>query len=203
MWLALNRRDLKISVIIGFFAGILALPTIYHLDVYPVNLITGIETVLGLTFFTPAGYVVAYWLSRWLGWIVEFVKFGIVGGSNAMVDLGILNFLIYLTGIASGWQYGLFKSISFVFGVTNSYLWNRNWTFHSESQEKTVEFTKFLIVNLVGWAINVGSALFVVNVIGVRGGFSPEQWANIGALSSVAISLVWNFLGMKFIVFKK
>lgn len=199
----LNRRDLKISVFVGLFAGVLALPTIYHLDIYPVNTLTIFATVIGLTIFTPTGYLIAYGLSRWFVWMMQFVKFGIVGGLNALVDLGVLNFLIYLTGIAAGWQYGLFKSISFIFGVTNSYLWNRNWTFHSESEEKTMEFTKFIFVNLIGSAINIGSALFVVNVIGIRGDFSPEQWANIGAISSVAISLIWNFFGMKFIVFKK
>lgn len=120
-----------------------------------------------------------------------------------MLDLGILNLLIHFSGISSGFNYSLFKGTSFFIAVINSYFLNKYWTFRSASGPQSVEFLKFILVNLAGFVINVGSASLVVNYIGVPAGISKELWANIGALSSVFISLFWNFIGMKFLVFKK
>jgi putative flippase GtrA len=62
------------------------------------------------------------------------------------------------------------------------------------------------VVSCVGFAINVGIAYMVVNV--VSNSFSgldiPDKlWGNIGAVAATAASMVWNFIGYKFIVFKK
>src|SRR3989344_7161699 len=198
----LTRRDLKISIGVGAAAGLLILPTLNNIGVQ-LGLAYQILIVAGLTALTPFGYLVAYWLSPRFPILRQFVKFGIVGGLNSMLDLGILNLLIHSTGIATGLYFSFFKTVSFSIAVTNSYFWNKYWTFHSEETPRTVEFFKFLMVNLVGLGINVGSASFVVNVLGAPAGVSPALWANIGAMSSVFVSLFWNFIGMKFIVFRK
>lgn len=197
-----TKKDLKISIVIGIVAGVLMLPTLRNLGV-ALNLRVAATAVVGLTIFTPLGYLVAYWLSRWRPVFLQFVKFGIVGGLNAMIDLGVLNLLIYFSGIAAGFWYSVFKSASFLTAVTNSYFWNKYWTFRSESGVGGVEFSKFLLVNLFTFALNVGAASVLVNVVGAPAGFSLELWANIGAVSAVFISMFINFLGMKFIVFKK
>ena len=198
----LTKRDLKISVGVGAAAGLLILPTLNNIGVQ-LGLAYQILIVAGLTALTPFGYLVAYWLSPRFPVLRQFVKFGIVGGLNSMLDLGILNLLIHSTGVATGLYFSFFKTVSFSIAVTNSYFWNKYWTFHSEETPRTVEFFKFLMVNLVGLGINVGSASFVVNVLGAPAGVSPALWANIGAISSVFVSLFWNFVGMKFIVFRK
>ena len=88
--------------------------------------------------------------------------------------------------------------------VTNSYIWNKYWVFKaSESGAGGGEFVKFFLVNLVGFGINVGTASFIVNFIGVPAGISETLWANIGAVSAVFLTLFVNFIGMKFFVFKK
>lgn len=196
------KKDLKISFFIGFIAGWLSLPTLHN-----IGLVFGVKTavliVAGLTLLTPFGYLVAYRLSKRWPVMLQFVKFGITGGLNAMIDLGVLNLLIRWSGIAFGAYYSVFKAASFTVAVVNSYFWNKYWTFRSEDGPGAVEFFKFLLVNLVGFTINVGSASLVVNYIGAPAGVSKELWANIGAFSSVFISLFWNFIGMKLLVFKK
>ncbi len=196
------KKDLKISLFIGFGAGLLSIPVLFNLGVL-MSVPKAIAAVLFFAIFTPGGYLVAYWLSRWLPVMIQIVKFGIIGGFNTFFDLGILNTLIFLTGLASGWPYTIFKSISFLAAVTNSYFWNKYWTFKSDSQVGGEEFMKFLGVNVIGFIINISIASFIVNGIGAPVGVSLSVWANVGALSATFISLFWNFIGMKFIVFRR
>ena len=135
--------------------------------------------------------------------LFQFSKFVIVGVINTGIDFSILNLLIFLTGQSSGIHYSMFKTISFSVAVTNSYFMNKYWTFSSHETAKAGEFTKFILVNLVGLGINVGAASYIVNIIGVPDGLSPVLWANIGAISAVVVTLFWNFFGMKTFVFKK
>lgn len=134
-------------------------------------------------------------------------KFILVGILNTLIDLGVLNLLMFVTNIASGLWFSVFKGISFITAVINSYILNRAWTFKGVGQEnKGKEFLQFFIVSLVGFGINVGVASLVVNVIAGQIaclGFSPKIWANVGAISATFCSMVWNFIGYKFLVFKK
>src|SRR3989344_6239642 len=198
-----TKNDLKISLFIGAVAGALLLPILPNLGL-ELSFAERLYAGLGLAIFTPAGYLVAYWLSRRFPVMIQFVKFGITGGLNALIYLGVLNLLISASGIASGFFYSIFVSIAFIVAVINSYLWNKNWVFKAgESGGGGGEFIKFFLVNLVGFLINVGAASLVVNVIGAPAGVSEPLWANIGAVSAVFFTLFWNFIGLKFLVFKR
>ena len=133
----------------------------------------------------------------------QFVRFGVVGASGTIIDFGILNVLISATGHASGVWFPLFKGISTLIALVNSYIWNRKWTFKSNNGAKVAEFGKFFVASLVGLGINVGIASFIVNIIPRPVSFSPQLWANVGAASAISVSLIWNFSCYKFIVFKK
>jgi putative flippase GtrA len=51
--------------------------------------------------------------------------------------------------------------------------------------------------------INVGVASFVVNIVGPQFGMGKKIWASVGAIVAAFFAFVWNFLGSKFVVFKK
>jgi putative flippase GtrA len=134
----------------------------------------------------------------------QFGKFVSVGLANTAVDFGVLNILIFLTGIMFGIYYAIFKGISFIAASTHSYLWNKFWTFQKkEAGEVGKEIVQFFVVSVIGLAINVGTASLIVNLIGPHWGVSLKIWANVGAAIGSIIGLAWNFLGYKFIVFKK
>ena len=65
------------------------------------------------------------------------------------------------------------------------------------------EFIQFFSITIVSFFINVGVASFVVNTIKPQLGFNAIIWANIGAIIASIIGSLWNFVGYKFIVFKK
>jgi putative flippase GtrA len=147
---------------------------------------------------------VAYFIGKKIPVIFQLAKYFTVGIANTVVDLGILSLLILISGIAQGVAYSIFKGISFVIAVVHSYFWNKHWTFGAVKATKTKqEFSQFFIVSVVGFAINVGIASLVVNIIGPRFGISNELWATIGAAIGSVIGLVWNFIGYKLIVFKE
>ncbi|MBI2506818.1 MAG: GtrA family protein [Candidatus Colwellbacteria bacterium] len=196
-------KDLKITVIAGLLIAFLAIPIINNLQL-PSFLASFGEIKISATLFilTLAGYLLLNYLSRWLLILKQIAKFVIVGGLNTFLDFAVLNFLIASSGIVSGAGFSFFKGISFLVAVINSYFWNKYWTFESRNRER-LEFIQFAVISTIGLFINVGVASFIVNTIGAPGTVSPALWANIGALIAVAASLVWNFLGYKFIVFHK
>jgi len=150
--------------------------------------------------------------------IKQALKFGIIGGINTFVDFGILNLLMWLSGITTGIFFAVFKGISFLVAVGNSYILNKKWTFKDGGVEDVEKASKFLIISLGGMLINVGMASLVVNLIspieslislggtilGMLGiTMSDSQiWANMSAILATAVSLIWNFTGYKFLVFK-
>ena len=134
----------------------------------------------------------------------QIAKFLLVGASNTLVDWGVFNLFILLTGIATGWQCSFFKGVSFVVAVINSYFWNKFWTFEKkETKNVSQEFLSFMAVSLIGFLINVSLASLVINVIKPRFGIEEKLWANFAAALATLVTMVWNFVGYKLIVFKK
>jgi len=151
--------------------------------------------------------------------IKQALKFGIIGAVNTLVDFGILNLLMWVSGITMGVFFAVFKGISFLVAVGNSYILNKRWTFKDKGESNVEKGGKFLLISLGGMLINVGTASLVVNLISpieflvslggtVLGlvGISmsdPQIWANMSAVLATAVSLIWNFTGYKFLVFGK
>jgi putative flippase GtrA len=118
--------------------------------------------------------------------------------------MGVLNFLIFYTGISAGLAQSGFKGISFLVATTNSYFWNKHWTFgQKDTDSPQKEFLVFLIVSTIGFLINLGVDYIVVNLISPVSGTNPKIWAQFGGLIASIVALSWNFIGYKFIVFKQ
>ena len=136
--------------------------------------------------------------------IQEIFRLAIVGVINTGVDLVVLNLLIYVTHVGEkGFFYTVFKSISFVAALTNSYFMNKYWTFAGKgTSNRVIEVSEFTIVSIIGFLINVAVSSLVVNLIPPIL-VSASVWPSIGALFGTAFGLVWNFIGYKLIVFEK
>ncbi len=209
----ITKKDYFIISIIGFLFGLLLLPVLNNIKLtfFVVDFSAKGGSAFGgkNVFLLIIGFIIfanlALWfaslLSRVIPIFLQVAKFAAVGGLNTLLDLGVLNVLILISGVAVGYWYPIFKGISFIVANINSYFWNKHWTFGVSNSANIKEFSQFIGVSFIGFAINVGIASLLVNFIGSSKGISPERWANIGALSATIISLVWNFIGYKFIVF--
>jgi len=136
--------------------------------------------------------------------LFQLSKFVLVGALNTFVDLGVLNLLMFFSGVSVGLLYSVFKAFSFFCSVVNSYFWNKFWTYEKKDTAVGVkEFAKFALVAGTGFVINVSIASLIVNLVGPQFGISAKLWANIGAIIATICVFMWNFLGYKLIVFKK
>jgi len=136
--------------------------------------------------------------------ISQFSKFVVIGFVNTGIDFGILNLLMWLFKIYSGkWLIPL-NMISFTVAVVNSYFWNKLWVFKdSEDSETGKKFSQFIFITLIGMVINSSIVFGIATYISPFFGLSKELWANLAKVAATGFSLIWNFTGYKFIVFKK
>ena len=129
----------------------------------------------------------------------RFLKFFVVGLSGTAVDFGILNLLV--KGL--GWPLVLSNTISFSTAVLNNFTWNRYWTYpDSRSKPIHAQLKQFLIVNLVGWAINTGILTLLKDplmalAINLDATLAPAIAYTIGynaaKVVATGVVLFWNF----------
>lgn len=201
------KKNILYSLICGelsswFLIFIIKNPYIKEFEEIPAieNLIWFLPIALPIIFLL--GILVGQVISKFIRVISEIIKFIEIGVLNTFIDMGILNVLVWLTGITSGAWVILMNSLSFFCATTNSYYWNKFWTFKKEGQRKEKEFLQFLVVSVIGWGINTGIVFSGTTLISPMANLSAGAWVNIMKIVATLIAMVWNFLGYKFIVFK-
>jgi putative flippase GtrA len=194
------KTDLLAALTIGVIAGLLS-PIVAksnHINISAVILFV-VFVVLCVT-----GIVVARFAGKYIPVVYKLGKFGETGGLNWLVDLGVVNLLILVTGISTGLYFTLFKAVSFTVAVTNSYFWNKFWVFKGAAkQDEKTEVGKFITASLVGLAFNVTLASAIA-FIGFRAmpSLTTVTWANLGVVFGSLGAMLFNFVLYKAWVFK-
>lgn len=153
-------------------------------------------------FLVLVGMRVVYLIAARIPVLLQIAKFGAIGASNTVIDFGILNFLSASSQVFSGLFLVPLNAISFSIAVLNSYFWNRYWTFKGGQKNAGKQFLEFIVVSVIAALINT-VLVYLLTLIPPIGGISEPLWLNISKLFATFISLVWNFLGYKFLVFKE
>ncbi|GJM16972.1 MAG: hypothetical protein DHS20C13_22990 [Thermodesulfobacteriota bacterium] len=205
----MKKIDIISPIVLGLIISALVISLLKVLETQlqitgTIAIILSVALVVLIPSFLVLWVYITFRLGKRRHIFFQFGKFIPIGVSNTAIDFGTLNLLILMSGVDKGLWFSVFKGISFVCAVTNSYLWNKYWTFESGGTDSLArQFVKFLIVAGIGFIINVAVASFIVNYVEPIGGISPILWANIGAFASIVIVILWNFFGYKFLVFKK
>ena len=88
--------------------------------------------------------------SAWWTILLRFIRFGIVGFSGMIVDFGVT----WLCKEKLRWNKYLSNSLGFILAATNNYIWNRLWTFQSESEAVAREYISFVVIAVIGLGLN-------------------------------------------------
>jgi putative flippase GtrA len=80
----------------------------------------------------------------------RFIRFGIVGILGTGIDFGVT----WLCKEQFKINKYLANTIGFICAVCSNYFFNRLWTFESTDNHIVLQFSKFLVVALIGLGIN-------------------------------------------------
>lgn len=198
----MNRKDLRASLIIGGAVGLLLQPILANSFSHAnFSIPVRIGIVIIFMLFAPFALWIAYLLSKlWKG-IYQFAQFAAVGTLNSFIDIGVFNLETFLYGssVIGVALFAVFKAISFLCATTNSFVWNKHWTFNATDKASAKEVSGFYAIAIIGWVVNVGVATLVKSI-----GPETRLWTNIvSPLAGIAVTFVWNYIGYKFWVFKE
>lgn len=120
---------------------------------------------------------------------MKFIKFGVVGFTGLFIDFGLTSLGKEILRI----QKYVANGIGFTAAATSNYIFNRLWTFESNNPQIAMEYASFIIVSLIGLAINT----FVIWLL------VSKSKINFYVAKAIAIVVVilWNFFANLLITF--
>ena len=118
----------------------------------------------------------------------EILKFLVGGGTAVIVD-----FLTYKIFMILGVERTVAKTLSFICGSIVGFIINKYWTFKS-SKFEIKEILKYIVLYIVTAFINSQVNKYILLL------FESEMFA---FLCATGVSTILNFLGQKFLIFKK
>lgn len=114
--------------------------------------------------------------------VQKFIKFCVVGFSGMLIDFGT-TWLLKEKVKANKY---IANSTGFILAATSNYIWNRFWTFHSENSHIATEYFSFILISLVGLAINN----LIIYIVSDRMKFNFY----LAKLIAIGVVTVWNFI---------
>jgi dolichol-phosphate mannosyltransferase len=116
---------------------------------------------------------------------LQLLKFGVVGGSGYLINLGVFAFLSGNLGI----YHAVAAVGAFCVAVTSNFLWNRYWTFGPGEGLAHMQAARFLAVSV---------ACLVINLVVLEAIVASSPISELAAQAiAVAVAMPFNFLGNK------
>ena len=119
----------------------------------------------------------------------QFIKFIIIGCKSTLINY-CLYFILYKTT----YNIILASTSAYLAGNVNSFIFGKKWVFKNSAIKNNFIFIKFLMVYLIGGYLFSA----ITNYLSIKGIDHRLAW-----LIGISICTVNNFLGSKYIVFKR
>jgi len=121
--------------------------------------------------------------------LIQFIKFGLVGVTNTLITA----FVIWI--LLKGFHYSDYISnfIGYIIGLTNSFIWNRKWTFESKTKLSVTIF-KFIVTFAISYLFQLGNLYLLLHFTSI----DPY----ICQLISIVVYTCINFALNKYYTFK-
>ena len=122
---------------------------------------------------------------------IQFFRYLFVGGAAFLVDLASLYILTDFFGI----YYLISAAIAFLLGLVTNYILSISWVFNRRSLDnKTVEFSVFAIIGIIGLGLNELFIWLFTAELGI--------YYLLSKILAAIIILFWNFFARKITLFK-
>ena len=118
--------------------------------------------------------------------IAQLAKFGIVGVIATVIDFGVMNILHY--GLHANLL--IANTCGFIVSLVFNYLASMKYVFsHREGMSRTREFVIFLVLSVIGLALNDAIVVSLNGLLGLE--------ANIAKVCATALVMAYNFVTRK------
>ena len=122
----------------------------------------------------------------------QFVKYGIVGVMNTMIDFSVYYFFTRY----AGFHFLAANFCSWVTAVMVSFLANKFWTFRSyDTAVLARQSARFIIVAIISLVVSQSLLYTFVRIVGIRD--------LIAKVLTIGIVVFWNFFMNKFWTFRQ
>ena len=134
------------------------------------------------------------------GLLGQLARFGLVGGLNTLVDLLILNGLLWLFPTNSTSLLLAFSALAYGLGAINSFLLNKYWTFRHRRKTTGQELARFTLTTLCGIAWSTVMLWLASDALRPLLG-NAALWANASKVVAIGGTALISYIGMRLWVF--
>lgn len=134
---------------------------------------------------------------------LRLTKFTLIGLSNAIIDIGVLNLFLWLAHTREPWQLAIYNAIALLLVNINSYVWNSLWTFQGRAEHDLRQATLFILQAIAN--IGVGSMVFwgLIRPLLVYTDIPTYLVSNVAKIVSMLVASGMSFFLMRYIVFSR
>ena len=136
--------------------------------------------------------------------LFEFLRYAVVGGVAALVDMGVNYAMLYfILGATKDdkWQVAVSVTAGFIIGLIVNFVLSNIFVFRTAEQQKDGKTAKafiiYAVVGVIGYFLTVGLTLLGTLVIGESG-----IWYLLLTCAVKGIVLIWNYIGRKILVYR-
>jgi putative flippase GtrA len=134
---------------------------------------------------------------------VKYAQFSLVGGSNALVDFGVLNLLLLIFPTRSPELLVVYNVVALVLTNANSYLWNTLWTFRHRARHDAQQVGLFSAQGLLNVAVGGLVLWLVAHLLVAYTTLSPLIGGNVAKVVSMVVASTLSFLFLRYFVFRR
>jgi len=133
----------------------------------------------------------------------RFSKFSIVGLSNAVIDIGVLNLFLWLEPTREVYVLVIYNGIALVLANLNSYVWNTLWTFRGRAEHDVRQVSLFVLQVLVNIGVRSGLFWALIHPIILYTEVPTYLAGNVAKIISVTVASTLSFFIMRYVVFSR
>ena len=134
---------------------------------------------------------------------VRFSKFSLVGLSNAVVDIGVLNLFLWLQPTRETSLLVLYNGFALVLANVNSYIGNSRWTFRGRAEHNLRQRTLFCLQAFLNIGISTAVFWALIHPLLVDTEIPAYLVGNVAKIISVVVASVISFFILRYVVFSR